>query len=455
MAELARDPARPPEDTKGTAVRGAEGAVVQGRWRQLSMLGGTMLIDSAESGLITGLFPVIRQSLGLSLGALGILGAAGKLIGAVTAPLWIWAAHRWSRKGVLVIATGLWGVWGVAAGFAQNFTQLLILTTVLAAGYAAAQPLITEIVGDLFDTRSRGRAVGLLYGAVALTSALLAALKGQLAGFEDGWRWGLCGIGVFNMLFGLVLWRWLRDPGHGAAEPQLADLDPKVRRATAKVTRTQITELLRIRTFRILLVSRLLSGHMVAAAFSVVFLVDVYGFTTQAASVILLPLGIGFFAGTLLGGLAADWASHRSPRHGLPAVLQAAQIAFAVVAYFGTQFDYGSLAPFALFFALMGMAQGVNPGINRPMVMAVTPPELRGAAFTVYVSIVEALAWAVFSLSAGYLGDIIGLRAVFLWLLVILMLVNGAFLTLLYRPYADDVRRAQEELDRRRAAALS
>lgn len=144
MTDLARDPAKPHEDAKG--------AVVPDRWRQLPLLGGTMLIDSAESGLISGLFPVIRQALGLSLGALGVLGAAGKLIGVITAPLWVWLAHRWSRKGVLIVSTGLWGVWGVAAGFAQNFTQLLILTTVLAAGYAAAQPIVTEIIGDLFDT---------------------------------------------------------------------------------------------------------------------------------------------------------------------------------------------------------------------------------------------------------------------------------------------------------------
>ncbi|MET7514730.1 hypothetical protein ABZS88_14890 [Streptomyces sp. NPDC005480] len=43
---------------------------------------------------------------------------------------------------------------------------------------------------------------------------------------------------------------------------------------------------------------------------------------------------------------------------------------------------------------------------------------------------------------------------VFLWVLVVLMLVNGAVLTLLYRPYAQDVARVQGELDRRRSQAL-
>ncbi|MFE2989102.1 MFS transporter [Streptomyces sp. NPDC059262] len=129
-------------------------------------------------------------------------------------------------------------------------------------------------------------------------------------------------------------------------------------------------------------------------------------------------------------------------------------VRLAVAAFFGTQIEYDGIALFAVFFGLMGVAQGINPPVNRPMVMAVTPPEQRAAAFAIYVSVFEAIAWAAFSLGAGFLGDVVGLRPVFLWVLVILMLVNGAVLTLLYRPYAQDVARVQGELDRRRRQAL-
>ncbi|MFD8008833.1 MFS transporter [Streptomyces sp. NPDC058955] len=446
MPELIHDP---------HAQRETSTAPVPGRWRQLSLLGGAMLVDNTEAGLIGGLFPVIRQALGLSLGALGILTAAGKLVGVLTTPLWVWAAHRWSRKTVLVICSGLWGVWGVAAGFAQDFTQLLFFSTLLAAGYAGAHPIVTTFVGDLFDSGARGRAVGMLFGATALASSVFAALKGQLAGVEDGWRWGLWATGAFSVLFGLVLWRFLRDPGQGAAEPQLAGLDRAARDASGLVNRRQVVSLLKIPTLVVLLVSRLLSGHLLVFSFAVVFLVEVYGFSTQTASVVLMPIGVGYFAGTILGGLAADRAARLSPRHGLPAVLQGAQILFAVLAFLGTQFDYDGIGLYALFFGLMGVAQGVNPGINRPMIMAVVPPELRPAAFTLYISVFEAIAWALFGLGAGFLGDAIGLRPVFLWVLVVLMLVNGVFLTLLHRTYARDTARMQRELDRRREQALS
>ncbi|MFI0977226.1 MFS transporter [Streptomyces sp. NPDC021093] len=449
MTELSKSSGHP---ATGAPVNGVQ---VKGRYRQLTLLGGTMLVDSTEASLVSSLFPLIRQSLGVSLGALGILTAASKIVGVFTGPFWVWAAQRWSRKSVLVVATGLWGAWGIAAGFAQNFTQLLVLYTILAAGYAAAAPIITEIVGDLFSSSSRGRAVGVLYGTVSLVSAVIGPLKGQLAGVDEGWRWGLWGIGTFNVLLGFALLIWFHDPGRGAAEQQLADLDRTTREAHSKLTRDKVFSLLKIRSLNILLVSRLLSGHLLVITYGVVFLVDVQGFSTQKASLVLFPFGVGYFLGTLLGGGALDRISRHSPSVGPVALLQAAQFAFALVAFFSSQFSYDSILVYGVLFAVLGTTQGVNPSINRPMVMAITPPELRGAAFVLYGSIAEAIAWAGFSLGAGFLADALGLQVVFLWVLVVLMLVNGLFLTLLYRPYAADTARVQRELDARRRDALA
>ena len=67
--------------------------------------------------------------------------------------------------------------------------------------------------------------------------------------------------------------------------------------------------------------------------------------------------------------------------------------------------------------------------------MAVTRPELRSAAFALMLS-AESAGWALNTLVVGYLSDAIGLRAAVLWLVVLLCLANGLFMTALYRPYA-------------------
>jgi hypothetical protein len=124
-----------------------------------------------------------------------------------------------------------------------------------------------------------------------------------------------------------------------------------------------------------------------------------------------------------------------------------------VVAFFGTQFDWGgSIVIYAVFFGALSFLRGVNPGINRPIVMAAVPPELRGAAFTVMLSIVQSTGWAVYALGGGYLADAIGMQATFLWLLVVVMIVNGRFVSFIYRPYVRDCAALDAELTRRAQA---
>ena len=94
----------------------------------------------------------------------------------------------------------------------------------------------------------------------------------------------------------------------------------------------------------------------------------------------------------------------------------------------------------------MFFLQGVNPGINRPIVYATVPPMLRGAAFAVMLSIVESIGWAIYNLLAGFLGQKFGLQPVFLWVLVGVMLVNVAVISILYRTYWPDVQKVQAGL---------
>jgi MFS family permease len=106
-------------------------------------------------------------------------------------------------------------------------------------------------------------------------------------------------------------------------------------------------------------------------------------------------------------------------------------------------------------FGLVGLTMGLNPGVNRPLVMAVVPPELRGAAFAIFVSIIESVAFAIYTLTAGFMADAIGMQAVMFWLVVVLMVVNGLYHSLLYRPFRRDRLAHEAELDRRREHILA
>jgi predicted MFS family arabinose efflux permease len=420
--------------------------LVKNRWRHLAVLTAALATDSSESSIVTALFPSIRASLGLSLTDLGILSSSSRVSGALFGPFWVWLARRWSRKAVLVVAAGLWGAWGVAAGFASGFGSLLLFYCVLAAGYAGAPPIITEVLSDLFDDRTRGRAVGTMYGSVSLIGSVVGPLIGQLSGVTDGWRIGFWLVGAINMLAGVLILVLFEDPGLGATE--IGPAQPSSARGPG-LTWDAAISVFKIPSFNLMLLSRILSGHLVIVAFGVVFLASVRHFPNSVAVLVLAPFGVGYFLGTIGGAFVVDRVHIRNPRTGRVRFLQLAQLGFACVAYFATQFDWGSIGIYMAFWGAMGFLQGVNPGVNRPIVMSVVPPELRAWAFAVMLTIVESIAWGMYNLGAGWFGDRYGLQSVFLVVLVGVMSVNALLLTPLYWTYGPDVDRVQALLSRR------
>lgn len=437
------------EATPTATLRAARATRTPHRWRNLVTLTGVTVIDNAESGLTETLFPAIAQALQLSNSHLGILSAVGKLAAMPFGPGWVWLASRTSRRFVLSMTTALAGAFGIAAGFSQGFAMLLVFNVLMSVVLVGGHPIANAVISDSFDDRNRGKAVGLFYGGIALCSAMLGPLIAQFTHLEDGWRWGMWVLGALCFLASAAVFVFFKDPGVGASEPQLVDLTAE-QRASRRPTLRAVMSLFRTPTFTIMLLSRLLSGHLLIIVFGVQFLVTERGFSTAVAAIVLLPFGVSYLVGTVGGGMIASLLDRVVRDRGRVIILQTAQIMFAVAAFFGTQFDYANIGIYAAFWAVLGFSQGLNPGVNRPIIMAVTLPELRGQALAIYLTIFEAIGWAIFTLTAGALADLVGLQAVFLWLMVALMLVNAVVLTSLYFTYPRDVRRVDAILEQRR-----
>ena len=401
----------------------------------LTMALGT---NASETGVLAILFPAIRTTLGLTGGDLGIIVAADKLTGAICSPFWVWLARRWNRKAVLVVAAGLWGAWGLGMGFAAGFGSLLLLSCILAAGFGGAPGVITSITSDLFQDHSRGRAVGIMYGALGLVGALAGALTGQLGGVPDGWRVGFWALGGLSVLVGMVIWLLFDDPGVGASD---FGLSRPMRTPVARLGWREATGVFRVASFDLMLLSRLLSGHLVIGTFGIFFLNSVRHFPDGMAVLVLPPFGAGVCLGAVGGGFVVDRLHAWRPHAGRILFLQMAQFAFAALAYVATQIVWAGIEPYMICWLAMGVCQGVNPGVNRPIVMSVIRPELRDWAFVVMLVIVEPIGWAIYSLGTGWLGDRDGLQAAFLVVLVGVMVLNGAAITPLYWTYGRDVAR--------------
>lgn len=440
---------KPAAERTGTAAGGAP--IVPHRWRKLASVSAAFWSDNNETSVLSSLSPVIIAALALPVSAVGVLVSVSKAIGIVFGPVWNWVAHRTSRKGTLVITTALVSACTAATGLAQNYGQLILAWSVAAVFIAAGLPIVTEIIADLFDERSRGRANGYTWGMIALLSSVLGPLLGQLARVPDGWRIGFFASGAIGVLITIGIIVGFQDPGLGASEPALRNRTAAQRAAASKLTWAKIGQLARIPTFVLMLGQRLLAGQLLIATFGVLFLVQERGLTTEVATLVMLPFGAGFLIGTFGGGVVTDLLNARFPQRGHVVVLQTAQFGIGTAALLGMQIDWGSIAIFAIFWTTMGFMQGINPSVNRPIVAAVVPPELRGAAFALMLSVFEAIAFIALNLSAGFLAATLGLSTVMLLFPGILMIVNGLYCTALYRTYPRDVARLEAQL-RLRAA---
>ncbi|MFI7128103.1 MFS transporter [Nonomuraea sp. NPDC050153] len=432
----------------------AQAANVPHRWRNLAVLSGVSVVDNTEAGLINTVFPTLATALRLNSGHLGVIAALGKIASVPAGPFWVWLAGRIGRRGALVATTVTGGLFGIAAGFSQNFVQLLICCTLMSAAVIGGSPIAMAVIADSFPDEQRARANGIFFGTLQLAAIVLGPVMAIFVGLADGWRWALWTLGGVCILAGLVVAAFFADPGVGSSEKQLADL-AREDRAKAKVTVASVVGLFRVPTYTVMMLSRLLSGHLLIVIFGVQFLVTERGIDNATAILVALPFGIGYSVATLGAGFILPRLDRIMPGRGRVLVLQLAQILFAVIAFFGTQFRYETIATYAVFWAFLGACQGLNPPVNRPIVAAVVLPELRGQAYAIWLSVFETIAWALFSLLAGSLAATLGIQGVFLWVLVILMLVNGLLLSILYVTYPRDAGRIGQALELRRREALA
>ncbi|QKJ20623.1 MFS transporter [Microbacterium hominis] len=406
------------------------------RWRNLSVMGGSSIVDNTEAGLVNMVFPSLAASLRLDSSHLGIIAALGKVASVPAGPFWVWLSTKVGRRWVLALTSFASGAFGLGAAFSESFPMLLVFTTLMAMSAIGGMPISMAVISDSFVDRERARAMGIFFGALQLISLAIAPLIAAFLGMVDGWRWAFGAMGVACFVIGVVVLSLFRDPGVGAADR--LEGAPAASDTRGKVTVRQVMGLFRIPSYNVMMVSRLLSGHLLILIFGVQFLVTERGIDNAFAVIVALPFGVGYAISTVSIGYALPALDRLMGERSRVVVLQAAQVLFAVTAFFATQIVYDDFAAYAVLWGVLGIAQGLNPPVNRPIVAAVVMPELRGQAFAIWLTVFETIGWAIFALSAGSLAVQFGLQQVFLWVLVGLMLVNAAFLSILYRTYPRD-----------------
>jgi len=410
----------------------APATVTKGRWGSVVAMALAFVSDNLEGGLINTLFPVIRAALGLDLGALGLLSSISRFARMIFGPLWAILADRYGHKRVLVIITGVWGLWTAAAGLAENFPQLLILYSIGVIGTVAGEPIANGLLANLFEDEERGKAYGAIRSIGSLGSLVLTPFVGQLANVADGWRYGMYIMGAMSVFSGLLILLLVKEPQRSNA---LTD-DPEL----GGFRWADALRLFQIRTVLLLAGNLLFITSLVLFAFFVTYFVDVRGWATSDAVMLFTTFMAGFTISSFLGGVLGDWFDQRFGPKGRIILMQLYLAAFALFSFAALQIDWGhGLALYVVIF-LFGLIGSIGfSGVVLPMVAAVVPAELSATAFAVLFALIQGLISAMLTLGLGYAAKAWGLQTVMFWLITVPYAVNTLYWFLFYRVYPQDV----------------
>jgi MFS family permease len=415
------------------------------RARILTALGFGFFIDSAEDVALPMLFPAIRDSLGLNYAALSVINSIRIIFQTFSGPFWGVLADRYSRKWILVIGTGVWGIWTLVCGLVTNYWQLLIVRVVACLGLGALYPAAFSMLADVFGPQRRGRAMGTI-SAVGMFGIVVGAFAfGELLNIPDvGWRWAFILLGLVSILSGVVIALLVRDPVRGSAEPELEEIITEAAAAQFRFRLGDVLEVLRSRTVWVNFIQGIfvMTPINALAAFFVTWLVDDRGFSEADAPLVFGVIVISLAVGSLVGGLVADWADTRSSKYGRIIVSQVSiVVAFPAMWYLLT--NATEVVPIIIASSIAAFfLDWTRRGVKQPLVQNVIRPENRATAMALTEFFQGAVASVVIIVFGNY-ADRFGLTSTLLvlalgfWAVALFVAIPYYFV---YPPEAEKLR---------------
>jgi MFS family permease len=378
--------------------------------------------------------------------------------------LWGYAADRYSRKTVLIVGTGVWGIWTILVGLTPDFSSMLIIRAVSGLGLGALMPATFSLLADHFPQSKRGRALGTI-GFVGAMGTVVGVLALGFVATPEMWRWGFIGLGVASILSGLLIWLLVTEVPRGSAEPELADIITEQKAQRYIINWPDVFSTLRIPTIWAA-IAQGVTGTMpwvVMGFYFINWMVTDLGFANDitlsdprgSAPLVFAVIVVGSAFGNFIGGVIGDYAEKVNPKYGRTIIGQFSVLAGVPLMYIlltrASQMSFPSLVGLALVTALIITWPG--RGAKEPMMQAVVPPEIRSSAYAV-VNLIEGGLSAFAGLIAGALADRIGLTNALVWTIPFPWIICGIFFTAFYFTYPRDAARVRSMMVNRREELL-
>ncbi|HEX7135437.1 MAG TPA: MFS transporter [Iamia sp.] len=417
----------------------------------LLLLGG---VDQLESAGLSVLAPDIRDSFGLSNGAITMLtAAAGAFIALGAVPMG-WLADRVRRRSPMIGLAGIaFGLAVFASGLAPNAFAFFCARFGAGIATSTSLPVHGSFLADTYPIGVRGRisATTALFGRVlSAVSPLLVGGIAAAAGGDEGWRWPFL---VLSLPVSAIAVRalFLREPVRGRWEKQDVVGDAHADAEPAPISmEAAFARLGRIRTLRsvILGFSALGFGLLMVPVLSNLYLEDRFGTGTIGRGAVTTATSVAGLIALPFVGRFYDSTYRRDPARAIRLV---GLLTLPVAVLAPIQFAM----PNVVLFAVVGMAPAVLLTsafiLIGPLIQSIVPYRLRGLGLSltaIYLFCIGATGGAIITLP---LTNSFGPRTSILVVLIPSTIIGGLLIIRGAASVRDDLDLLVAELTEERA----
>lgn len=363
----------------------------------LAILFAINLLNFYDRNIPAAIVEPLRKDWGLSDVQIGWLGTAFTLLYAVVGVPFGRLSDRVQRSRLLGLGLAAWSLLTAACGLAWNYSVLFAARLGVGIGEATCAPAANSLIGDLYPTGQRARALSLFTLGLPLGGFLGIFLSGRIAA-AYGWRapfYVACIPGLILALLALTI----SEPARGAAE-----VSPTAGRPYEG---SPYWRILRIPSMRWIIISGALFNFNMYAipTFLPAFLSRYHALNLRdsnaVAAVVYSAVGI---PGLLLGGWVADHAGNRKSS-GRLLVSAFAVMLQAPLAYFALNCPPGEVLPFAVLLGSGCMLGYVYYSGVYATIQDLIPPSLRGTGMAVYFCVMYLMGASFGPVITGGLSD--------------------------------------------------
>ncbi len=335
----------------------------------IGLVGSAHVVSHFFQLALPPLFPILKDDLGVSYAALGLLSTVFFVASAVTQPAMGFLVDRIGARRVLIIGITLLGLSYLMMGLLPTYPAFIVLAAIGGVGNSVFHPADYSILTASVSERRLGRAYSAhtVGGNVGWTLApiVMIALAAVI-----GWQGALISIGIAGLALGAFLtWRGslLRDESDAHRRSEGGGDGGSRTTGFAFLFNASILASFIFFMF-------LAMGQFGIQSFSVTALNTVYGVDLALAGSVLTTYLAAGAVGTIVGGVAADRV--RDP--GMIVAVTFAITALIFVAMGGLELPF-----WAMFtgFALTGFAMGVAMPSRDLIVKRATPAGATGRVF--------------------------------------------------------------------------